>query len=52
MITDLCTGADVATNSLENKGQAALAQEVSLRRAHGAAAPLGATQRLELDMMC
>ncbi len=50
MITDLCTGAAIATNSLENKAQTALAQEVSLRRAHRTAAPRGGTQRLELDM--
>jgi hypothetical protein len=50
MITDLCTGAAIATNSLENKAQTALAQEVSLHRAHRAAAPRGGTQRLELDM--
>ncbi len=43
-------GAAIATNSLENKAQTALAQEVSLRRAHHAATPLGGTQRLELDM--
>ncbi len=50
MITDLCTGAAIATNSLENKAQTALAQNASLRPAHRLAAPLGGTQRLELDL--
>ncbi len=50
MIMDLCTGAAIATNSVENKAQTALAQEVSLRRARRATAPLGGTQHLELDM--
>jgi hypothetical protein len=44
MIADLCTGAAIATNSLENKAQMALTQDVSLRRAQSG------TQRLELDM--
>ncbi len=45
MITDLSTGAAIATTFLENKAHTALAQEVSLlRRAHRAAAPLGGTQ--------
>ncbi len=42
-ITDLCTGAAIAPNSLENKAQTALAQEVSLIETHRAAAPLGVT---------
>ncbi len=50
MITDLCTGAPIATNCLENKAQTALGQEVNLRRAHWAAAPLDGTQNLDLDM--
>ncbi len=50
MVTDLYTGAAIATNSLENKAQTALAQEVTLRRAHRLAAPFGGTQRLELDL--
>ncbi len=51
LITDVCTAAAIfATNSIENKAQMALAQELSLRRTHRAAAPLGPTQHLELDM--
>jgi hypothetical protein len=50
IITDLCTGVSIATNSLENKAQTALDKEVSLRRAHRAAALVGGTPRLELDM--
>ena len=48
MIAELCTGAAITTNSLENKAQTALGQEVSLRGAHRAAAPLGGTQYLQL----
>ncbi len=50
MITDLCAGAVIATNSLENRAQTALAQGVSLRWAHHAAAPLGGTQQLKPDL--
>jgi hypothetical protein len=50
MITDLCTGAAIATNALETKAQAALAQEVSLRRAHRTDALLCGSQCLELDV--
>ncbi len=50
IITNLCTGAAIATNSLKNKAQTALVQEMCLRRAHRATAPLGGTQGLELDM--
>jgi hypothetical protein len=50
MITDICTGAAIATNSIEKKAQTALTQDMSLRRAHRTASALGGTQRLELNM--
>jgi hypothetical protein len=50
MIADLCTGVAITTNSIENKAQTALTQDVSLHRAHRTAAPRGGTQRLQLDM--
>jgi hypothetical protein len=54
MIADVCTGAAIATNALENKTHTALAHEVGPTRAHRVAAPLGGTQDVELDMssMC
>jgi hypothetical protein len=40
----------IATNSVKNKAQTAWTQAESLRKAHRHAAPLGGTQRWELDL--